>query len=154
MHSPLLTIFVTTDPMETLPLFLALFVISHLGKYVYDPHLSTLALKSKSGGKNGGHDVLPIAVGVLTILKQFHFEYTLLMFREFGRYIKAAVEHHCAGARGRSGAAAATGSCPPEVINLLVIVDVFCDLGGISRTAAETYIPAYLMDTAFDTAVA
>jgi len=33
-------------------------------------------------------------------------------------------------------------------------VDVFCDLGGISRTAAEMYIPAYMMDTAFDTAVA
>ena len=155
MHAPLLTIFVTTDPMETLPLFLALLVIAHLGKYVYDPHLSTLALKSKS--KSGGHDVLPIAVGVLTILKQFHFEYTLQVLREFGRYIKAAVEHHCGGgpgARARAASAAPPGSCPPEVVNLLVIVDVLCDLGGIPRAAAEMYIPAYLMDTAFDAAAA
>ena len=167
LHSPLLTIFAATDPMEALPLFLALFLISHLGRYVYDPHLSTLSLKSRSGGKAGGHDIVPIVVGVLTLLKQFHFEYTRVMIKELGVYVQVAVEHHCGGASGavtsfgastvggggssfKAKAANSSGSLPHEVINLIVIVDLLRTIGGVPRAVIEDFLPAFLLDTAFD----
>ena len=141
MHSPLLTIFTATEPNASLPLFLALFIISNLHRYVYDSHLSSLVLKAKSSGKNSYFDVMPLVVGILTILKQYHIQYTILMFKELARYVKAAIEQNCRGMSKLSsfgnayygGKNKVGSSCPVEVLNLFVIIENLCSIGGISR---------------------
>lgn len=120
---------------------MSLFVISQLQQLEFDPVLQQLVHKQKKANK-GAFDFAPFVVGVFTLLKQFHSLLVQAFLSYLGQYIRTI----CNGMGGeKSGKSLA--EYPPNVVNVLLFLESFCDYGGIARRVVEQYVPSWYFDT-------
>ena len=91
-------------------------------------------------------DGMPLAVGLLTLLRQFHPSYTRRLLALLGQFVRSTVAGVLARATDAKGGPAATGAFPPEVTNTLLFMDLFCKVGKIPRSAVAEFVPAYIFD--------
>jgi WASH complex subunit strumpellin len=141
LHDPLFKIYVTSAPIDMLPLVLFLFVVSQCPRLKYDTNLKTLYVPPS--GKKGDRAVVdgsPFAVGVYTLLKQFHVQHMQVFLSLVGQYVRAFV--NSAIGDGKK----AVLSLPPEALNLLHFLEMFCKYARIPRKDVEPYLPAFLWD--------
>jgi Hereditary spastic paraplegia protein strumpellin len=72
LHEPGEKVYLSAERFPELPATLALFVFSSLPRYVASPALGVLERRQKKQNA----DVVPLALGVATLLRQFHPSYT------------------------------------------------------------------------------
>uniref|UniRef100_A0A7S1XR60 WASH complex subunit strumpellin n=1 Tax=Phaeomonas parva TaxID=124430 RepID=A0A7S1XR60_9STRA len=131
--NPFSKIYVTTEPVEGLPVMLLLFLISYLPKLRYDPKTGTLArLKDKYP-----IDGAPVVAGVATLLRQFHPSYTRALLAFLSQFVRTTVY---AGVQGSKPAV------PIEVATVIVFVRQLCGFYGISNEEIYAYFPPYIFD--------
>jgi WASH complex subunit strumpellin len=162
MGASLEKIYITSEPLDGLPLVLFLFVLAQMPRMTFDPRLGTLRRDGKGGGSGSGSsgsskkaakaaaaaggvptggdplDGAPLVAGVVTILKQFHSDETLRFLAHCGQYIRGSINFHFSRDTGTE--------LPRETKNLLHFLGMYCRLSKTPRSAVEAYVPAYLFD--------
>eukprot|EP00698_Gefionella_okellyi_P008153 TRINITY_DN2008_c0_g1_i2.p1 TRINITY_DN2008_c0_g1~~TRINITY_DN2008_c0_g1_i2.p1 ORF type:complete len:1001 (+),score=260.72 TRINITY_DN2008_c0_g1_i2:451-3453(+) len=135
IHNPLQKIYVTTEPLPHLPLLVFLFVIAHLPRLQYRKEFATLVARKKDDVMDGA----PFAVGVGSLLHQFHSAQLLTFLAYMGQYCRTIVN-----ATPRTGKAGE--DIPVDVVGVLVFLEDLCKFGFTNRKTIEAYVPAYLFD--------
>lgn len=136
---PLATIFMKTDPCEGVPLLLLFFVITYIPKLSYNDKLASLS-KVKEGYPIDGW---PILAGISTLLKQFHPSYAKSFMAYLGQFIRVSVQMY---AERRQGKNEDPTRLAEDLKNSLVLVEQFCDLSGLPRSALFEHVPQYLIE--------
>ena len=68
LSDPMSKVYITSQPLEGLPVLLMLFVLSYMPKLEYDKDFGALVRKKPSFPVDG----VPLVVGFATLLRQFH----------------------------------------------------------------------------------
>jgi WASH complex subunit strumpellin len=137
LHDPYTKIYITAHPLPAFPCIMFLFVISQMQKYAYNPALGAILPKKQKDT----HDWIPLVVGVITLLRQFHSLHTQQFLAYLGQYVRGNI--NVALQNQKEGK---TEDYPDEVISVLLFLEDFCRLGHIERKTVEGYFPAYIFD--------
>ena len=134
--APLSKLYITNDPCCRLPVLLFLCTLSILPKIRYHKDLKTLVHVKERDCIDG----VPFAIGIITLLRQFHPDSTKLYIEYVGQYIRLCVRD---GFTDHGKMAQAICS---EAINCLVLLELMCTYGFVSHKTLVGIIPVYLFD--------
>ena len=137
MDDPFAKVYITTDPLEGLPVLLLLFLCSYAGKFRYDSDFGTL-VRSKSTYPLDGW---PVSAGMSTLLKQFHPSYTSSVLAYIGQFVRTTVQ----GVLSELGGKLAL--LPKEVINAVVFASMLAEATRVGREELFEHVPQYLVET-------
>jgi len=143
-HSePLNKVYVTTDPLEGLPVVLLLFITSYLGKFEYDPAFGALRRSKTSYPLDGW----PLVTGVATLLKQFHPSYSTCLLAYLGQFVRSTVSSILSSPNPSSSKSTQVDDLPKEVVNCIVFMVQLCQTMRIENSILYESIPQYLVET-------
>lgn len=112
----------------------------------YDPNFGALVRKKSAYPLDG----VPMVVGIVGLLKQFHPMVTQMFFGYAGQFIRstsiATVADAASHVDSDGGKAAAAVELPREVLNMLVFMDQLCMYARVPRELMYEHIPAYFFD--------
>lgn len=134
INNPITKIYITTEPIDGIPILLFLFALSQVSKLQWNSKYCTLVSKERGGMLDGA----PLVVGLITVLKQFHSNHTHSFLQYIGQYIRTHISN--------LPNAAKVNTLPSEVTNMLLFLEEFCRFAHISRRAIEAVVPAYIFD--------
>ena len=136
-HDPLKTIFVTTEPLYSIPILLFVLSVTALPQMKYDKNLVALARRDKKKGIDGA----ALIVGVATILKQFHSAFLMDYMSYMGQFIRATMHHTLTPSKsGR------TATLPYEVANAILFLEQLVQYAGIDRSILNSVMPNATVD--------
>lgn len=92
LHDSLSQLFVTTEPLPFISLWMTLLVVSAMPRLAYDRAFGTLVRSRSSEALDG----TPLVYGICTLLKQLHPTVTRQFLAYLGQYVRTAV-FHCFG---------------------------------------------------------
>jgi|EP00945_MAST-04E_sp_MAST-4E-sp1_P006604 WASH complex subunit strumpellin len=138
-HDPLKTIFVTSEPMYSVPITLFLLSVYCVQNLVYDKNLVALIRRSES--QKVRMDGAVIIVGILTILKQFHSEYIMDYIMYMGQFIRKLM--HVSMSAAQSGKIVKPSA---ETKGAIVMLEHLVHFGGFSRSVLSGAIPPSVLD--------
>eukprot|EP00516_Mucochytrium_quahogii_P006657 CAMPEP_0203756166 /NCGR_PEP_ID=MMETSP0098-20131031/9484_1 /ASSEMBLY_ACC=CAM_ASM_000208 /TAXON_ID=96639 /ORGANISM=" , Strain NY0313808BC1" /LENGTH=1157 /DNA_ID=CAMNT_0050647929 /DNA_START=208 /DNA_END=3681 /DNA_ORIENTATION=- len=145
LGSPFDKVYITSTPCERLPELLLLVLSAVFPRLEYDHSFATLtpSIKSRSyKDKDTLADGAPLALGVATLLKQFHPDYTNVFLECIAKFIRSSLVQ--AFVTGTSGKAPdPTGS---EAFHAMIFLQLFCKYKGIDKETLYHYVPSYLFD--------
>eukprot|EP00986_Skeletonema_menzelii_P002865 scaffold837_cov217-Skeletonema_menzelii.AAC.1 len=144
LGDPLQTVFMATDPLEGLPVLLLLCVIAYVPKLSYNPMFGSLS-KNKSGYPIDGW---PLIAGISTLLKQFHPSYSKSFLAYIGQFVRVSIATCFERKQGVRKDVAS--QLTEDLRSILVLVDQFCDVSSIPKSALYEHIPQYLMEMCSD----
>jgi len=136
--SPLIKIYISTEPLDFLAHFLFLFALAMFTPLRYD---ATLSLLQPTDKKNP-IDTTTLIIGLGTMLKQFHSGCTRTFVALLAQYVRC---HVVVSARDPP-----KGNKPPlpaEVFNVLVLLRELCKFGYITRELVHQHLPPYNFDS-------
>ena len=136
-HDPLKTIFVTTEPLYSVPLLLFILSVTALPQVKYDKNLVALARRDKKKGIDGA----ALIVGIATILKQFHSAYVMDFMSYMGQFIRATMHHTLTPSKSGRNA-----TLPYEVANAIIFLEHFVQFSGIDRSILNSVMPNATVD--------
>lgn len=136
INNPITKIYITTEPIDGIPILLFLFTLSQIQKLQWHSKYCTLVAKEKGGSSM--LDGAPLVVGVITVLKQFHSNHTHSFLQYCGQYVRTHISN--------LPNASKVTALPFEVTNMLLFLEEFCRFAHISRKAVEAVVPAYIFD--------
>lgn len=87
-YDPLEQIFVTTKNTHNMSLFLFLFTIAHVGRLQHSSNTDSLLPKSFKDSI----DCVPLIMGLLTVLQQFHRNVKMLYISYMSQYVVTVAE--------------------------------------------------------------
>lgn len=134
IHNPLTKIYITTKKYPYFALLNFLCVIAQMPKLVYVKSVGTMVAKRPTDQI----DSAPFVVGMITVLKQFHSEYTEQFLSCCGQYVRSLIEATATNVRSQE--------IPAEVVNLLVFLEDFLAYSELPRKVVEAHIPSYIFD--------
>ena len=137
-HDPLKNIFVTSEPVYSIPLLLFLFSVYCTQHLAYQKNL--VALVPQGSSRKVNFDGGPIIVGILTILKQFHSDYTMDYVLYMGQFVRKVM--HTSMATSKSKIAKLTNETKCAVIMLEHLITY----AGLSRSIIESAVPKTTLD--------
>lgn len=133
ISNPLAKIYTTTRPLVHISLFIFLFIAGQLTKLTYVKSLGGLVCKKGAEPLDG----VPLIVGTLTVLHQFHQDHVSNFLAYMGQYIRSLIT-------GTSDSSKA--DMPPEVVNACSFLEEFVKYGQLTRRAVTNHIPPLLFD--------
>ncbi|XP_020632450.1 WASH complex subunit 5-like [Orbicella faveolata] len=134
IHNPLTKIYITTKKYPYFALLNFLCVTAQLSKLVYVKSVGTMVARRPTDQI----DSAPFVVGMITVLKQFHSEYTEQFLACCGQYVRSLIEASATNVRSQE--------IPAEVVNLLVFMEDFIMYSELPRKVVEAHIPSYIFD--------
>ena len=137
--NPFATVFLVVEPLEGLPVLLALFVISHLEKFTYDQDFGSL-VRSK---EDSPFDGWPVVAGMASVLKQFHPSFTKSFFSYLSQFIRSGIEHMPSLTKTVKTNDQNISSL---LKNAIIFLNQLCSISGISSTVFHDFIPQYLIE--------
>ena len=148
LGDPLQTVFMATDPLEGLPVLLLLCVIAYVPKLSYNAMFGSLS-KNKSGYPIDGW---PLITGISTLLRQFHPSYTKSFLAYIGQFVRVSIatcferKKQQQVVRNKDVASQLT----EDLRSILVLVEQFCEVSCVPKSALYEHIPQYLMEMCSD----
>jgi hypothetical protein len=106
----------------------------------YDANFGTL-IRSKGSYPLDG---LPLAIGIASMLKQFHPSTTKLLISYLGQFVKCTVQTALQECDANSSKAI---DIPVEVVNTLIFIDTLCKYCGLPRSVVYAFVPPYIFDS-------
>ncbi|EDO30084.1 predicted protein [Nematostella vectensis] len=134
IHNPLNKIYVTTKKYPFFAMLNFLCVISQIPKLIYMKSAGTLVARKPTDQV----DSAPFVVGMITVLKQFHSEYSEQFFACCGQYVRSLVEAAATNIR--------TNELPQEIVNLMIFLEDYLSYSQQPRKVVEAHIPTYIFD--------
>ena len=138
--NPLATEFLRTDPLEGLPVLLAIFVIGNAKELVYDKDFASLVRVKEEYAVDGW----PFVFGMATLLRQFHPSYAQSVLAYIGQYIRSQIGTKPLLMTGRKGER--KEDVMPEVKNVLIFANQLCSVSSYGVGALYEHMPQYLAD--------
>lgn len=112
-----------------------LLVLSQVQKFQYNDHLSIIIHKKDKRPFDG----TPFIIGIIALLKQFHFSTTQRFLAYLGQYVRAFTNISLQ----RDPKAL---DLPEECISVLLFLEQFCKLSKLSSQVLEGLVPTYIYD--------
>ena len=88
MDDPSSKIYITSPPLEGLPVLLFLFLLTYLPKLDYDHNFDSLIRKKAVYPLDGA----PLAIGLACLLKQFHPSVTRKLLAYIGQFCRTTIQ--------------------------------------------------------------
>jgi WASH complex subunit strumpellin len=142
LSDPLQKIYVTSDPLEGLPVLLLLFVTSYMDKLQYSTDFGTL-VRSKSSFPLDGW---PLSVGMASLLKQFHPSYARSVLAYLGQFVRSTITSSVAAATG-SGKSEGAADIPKEVTNTIVFSRQVAESLKMSSAEMNEHCPQFITES-------
>eukprot|EP01064_Diplonema_japonicum_P020497 TRINITY_DN2999_c3_g1_i1.p1 TRINITY_DN2999_c3_g1~~TRINITY_DN2999_c3_g1_i1.p1 ORF type:complete len:1160 (+),score=247.44 TRINITY_DN2999_c3_g1_i1:53-3532(+) len=139
MSNPYTQIYITTEPITHLTFILALFVITFLPRFAYDPQIDCLVVRRKEDPMDGA----PFIIGLVTILKQFHSQQKdvfVAYLCQYCRVVMNELENAQAKMKEKDKEV-----IPIEVCNCILFLETFCNYAAVDRKQVENLLPPYLI---------
>ena len=146
------TEFLGTDPLEGLPVLLALFVVAHAKEFIFDADFGSLVLSKEEYGLDGW----PLVFGMATLLRQFHQSYAHSFLAYLGQYVRSQIGGGTATATATSQPSAgkayaeknkkSTETILADVRNVVIFTSQLCSVSFLGKNALYQYIPESLVD--------
>jgi len=142
LSEPMESIFMKTDPLEGLPVLTLFFVITYVPRLSYDALLGSLS-KVKAGYPIDGW---PVIIGISTLFKHFHPSYTQSFLAYVGQFIRVSAETYATRMGKNEDATRLAG----DLKNSIVLMEQFCDISGLSKSALYEHVPQYIIEICSD----
>jgi WASH complex subunit strumpellin len=127
-------VYMTTQPIEGLPVLLLALIASSLPNVYYDSDFGTLCRTHT----NLPIDGFPLVAGVTCLLRQFHPSATKEFLGYLGRFAQNSL-----GQTFRAGR-----NDPPQLgVAVLVFMEQFCQLSSLDRSVCYAFVPPYIFDS-------
>jgi len=136
LGDPVKKIYITSDPIENLPMFMFLFLHTHLSSFGVDKKLNIL-MKRK---KEDQIDYFCILTGLMAFLNQFHFSNTEIFLGMMAQHIKSGMFYST-----QLKDIKAQGEIKTELGNHIMFFEDFIRYMGQSLEYAENYLPLSLL---------
>ncbi|KAJ1434034.1 WASH complex, subunit strumpellin [Ochromonadaceae sp. CCMP2298] len=136
LDDPMHKIYVTTHPLEGLPVLLFLFLLTYLPKLDYDANYGSLVRKKAQYPLDGA----ALAVGLACLLKQFHPSYTRQLMSYLGQFVRSNLQQVFSDVDTKAA------EVPKDVLNVLIFMEQLCHYTSIPRSAVHEFVPAYIFD--------
>jgi WASH complex subunit strumpellin len=136
MDDPLHKIYVTSQPLEGLPVLLFVFVLTYLPKLQYDRNFGSLVRLKASYPFDG----IPMVVGLACLLKQFHPIVTRKLISYLGQFIRTTIQQVFSEVETKSV------EIPTEVLNTLIFMEQLCHYASVPRSVVHAFVPPYVFD--------
>lgn len=158
LDDPLNKIYITSQPLEGLPVLLFLFLLTYLPKVRarqfdsnffphhrhhspftkldYDPNFGAL-IRKKS---NVAFDGIPLAVGLACLLKQFHPAATRKLLAYLGQFVRTTIQSVFSEVDTK------VVEVPREILNTLIFMEQFCHAASVPRSVMHSFVPPYISD--------
>lgn len=136
LDDPMRKIYVTSQPLEGLPVLLFLFLLAYLPKLDYDSNFGTLVRKKEGYPLDG----TPLAVGLACLLRQFHPAVTRKLLAYLGQFVRTTIQTVFGNVDSKAI------EIPSEVVNTLVFMDMLCAHTSIPRSSVYAFVPPYIFD--------
>lgn len=133
ISNPLAKIYTTTLPLVHISLFTFLFIAGQLTKLAYVKNLGGLICKKGAEPLDG----VPLIVGTLTVLHQFHQDHVSNFLAYMGQYIRSLIN---------STSDSSKIDMPAEVVNACAFLEEFVKYGQLTRRAVTNHVPPLLFD--------
>jgi len=131
LNDPFGKIYVTTEVFFDFSAIVFMLLLRQVGKFTYDAHVGS------KPGKKPALDDAPFAIGLVTLMKQFHSSIIPEFLAYIGQYVRSSINEFLE-------TNAKSMSFPPEAQKMLLFVDIFAKFGNIPRTLIEEHIPSYI----------
>ncbi|XP_010788441.1 WASH complex subunit 5 [Notothenia coriiceps] len=132
IHNPLNKIYITTKRLPYFPIINFLFVIAQLPKLQYNKNQGMTCRKAADPV-----DWVPLVLGMLTLLKQFHSRYTQQFLALIGQFIRSIMEQ-CTSQK--------IPDMPSDVVGALMFLEDYVKYTKLSRKVAEAHVPSFIFD--------
>ena len=132
MDQPLSKIYITSRRMVHGALLAFMLTLGALGRLQYSRVAGALLPRRSADALDG----IPLVVGVVTLLRQFHTAEREQYLRFMGLYVRLQVE---------AVPAQKAQDYPQEALNALVFLDDFLFFTGLSRSVVEQHVPSYII---------
>ncbi|XP_047143782.1 WASH complex subunit 5 isoform X1 [Hydra vulgaris] len=132
--NPSLKIYITTKKQPYFSIFCSLLVISQLPKLSFQKSLGGMVSKKITEPL----DSTSFAMGLVTLLKQYHSDCIEQLIMLLGQFVRSTV--------GSTTVNAKYTELSSDVINVLSFLDQFVTFADLSRKIVEEQIPAYLFE--------
>jgi WASH complex subunit strumpellin len=137
LTSPVLKIYITTEPLPHIAMAMFVFCIASLQKYAYDTKLQILAPRDR----RDACDATPFVVGVITLLKQFHSSDTHHFIQLLCQHLRCLIVM-----QGKDSPKKKEVDLGGEAVNLIVFLQEFCKFSSLDRKAVQDHLPPYVFD--------
>ena len=135
INHPSTKIYITTEPLDNIPLIMFLFVTAQFPRFKYETNVGGLVCRAKGDPLDGA----PFALGIISILKQFHSEYTDKFLGYLGQSVRSIVNTSFSKDQKPS-------KLPLEVVNCLHFLEDFCKYSHLPRKQVYAHVPSFLFD--------
>jgi len=135
LSHPLEKIYITTEPLAGVAMMNFLFVLFCLEKMKWDPQLNTLIRINSKENLEGA----ALAVGILTVFKQFHPDHLISFIRLMCQYIRSCTDGYI------DSKSPEFPLCARNAMHFLEMLVLFSG-GSITRSLIQKYLPNYLLD--------
>jgi WASH complex subunit strumpellin len=136
INDPLSNIYVTTEPLPHLGLWLALFVLTQIGKYAYDREFGTLLRRKATDAVDGA----PLVAGLVTLLKQMPPRVTHDFLSYLGQYVRALLAASVANPAKPVG-------LPLEVVSAMLLARDVARVAHVPNRVLHSHFPPHLLET-------
>lgn len=136
LDDPLAKVYVTSAPLEGLPVLLFLFVLAYLPKLEYDANFGALVRRRAKYPLDG----VPLVVGLACLLRQFHPSHTRKLLAYLGQFVRASLSEAFADVDQKAE------EVPRDVLHVLVFLEQLCKHTGTPRELVHDFVPAYIFD--------
>ncbi|XP_044148704.1 WASH complex subunit 5 [Bufo gargarizans] len=131
-HNPLNKIYITTKQLSFFPIVNFLFLIAQLPKLQYNKSLGMTCRKPADA-----IDWLPLVLGLLTLLKQFHSRYTEQFLALIGQFIRSSMEQ---------STSQKIPEMPADVVGALMFLEDYVHFTKLPRRVVEAHVPNFIFD--------
>lgn len=136
LDNPLSKVYVTSAPLEGLPVIIFLFILAYLPKLEYDGNFGALIRRKAKYPLDG----VPMVVGIACLLRQFHPSYTRKVLAYIGQFVRASLSEVFADVDNKAE------EVPRDVLNVLVFLEQLCKHTGTPRELVHDFVPSYIFD--------
>ncbi|XP_059692045.1 WASH complex subunit 5 isoform X2 [Gavia stellata] len=132
IHNPLNKIYITTKRLPYFPTVNFLFLISQFPKLQYNRNLGVVCKRPADQ-----IDWLPLVLGLLTLMKQFHSRYTEQFLALIGQFIRSTMEQ-CTSQK--------IPEMPADVVGALMFLEDYIRYTKLPRKVVEAHVPSFIFD--------
>ena len=137
MNDPCNKIYITSQPLEGLPVLLFLFVMAYLPKLEYDLNFATLVRKKGIYPLDG----TPLAVGLACLLRQFHPAVTRKLICYLGQFVRTTIQSVFTDVDTKAV------DIPEQAVHTLIFLEQLCHYASVPRSVVHAYVPPYIFDS-------
>lgn len=136
MTDPCNKIYITSQPLEGMPVLLFLFVMTYLPKLQFDVNFATLIRKKGVYPLDGA----PLAVGLACLLRQFHPAVTRKLISYLGQFVRTTIQSVYSDVDTKAV------EIPEQAVHTLLFLEQLCHYASVPRSVVHAYVPPYIFD--------